>query len=76
MMSNINNDLELKKMLVNRRKRLYCNLVAHLKRANARGAVSNEMLNAFRSCYNDFVFEEAKKEYLSLKMKSIADRKD
>lgn len=67
MMLNVNDDLELKRILVNRRKRMFCNILRHFEERNRKGIVSNEMLAEFKSAYNAFVFEDAKEEYLKIK---------
>lgn len=39
MMLNINDDLELKRILVNRRKRMFCNILRHFEERNRKGIV-------------------------------------
>lgn len=69
-------DLELKRLLVNRRKRMYLNILRRFEERNKKAIVSDEMLIAFKNCYNDFVFEDAKEEYLKIKMEELNGSKE
>lgn len=64
-------DLDLKRLLVNRRKKMFYNILKRFKERNIIGVVPDEMLNAFKNSYNEFVFEDAKEEYLKIKMEGI-----
>jgi len=61
-------DQELKKIFVNRQKRLYTNLLRQLKVANEKGILSNEELEQFKSSQNEIVFDDAKKFYVEYKL--------
>lgn len=69
--ANPESDLELKRRLINTRKKMYCNILKRFKEQNRIGVVSDELLTAFKNCYNDFVFEDAKEEYLKIKKDGI-----
>lgn len=67
----MSDDMELKRLLVNRRKKMFGNILKHFSEKNAVGVVSDETLEKFRNSYNAFVFDDAKEEYLKIKMEDL-----
>lgn len=64
-----NDDIELKKVFVNRQKRLFNNILGHLEEAKVKGIMSEESIQQFRNHYNEIVYEDAKKAYFEYKLK-------
>jgi len=51
-------------MLVNRNKRLFNNILRQLQNSRAKGIVTNEEVEQYKSNYNEIVIESAKKEFM------------
>ncbi len=63
----IGSDDDYKRMLINRNKRLYNNILKQLQIGRENGVVSKKEVEQYKSNYNEIVIESAKKEYFKNK---------
>lgn len=61
-------DQELKKVFINRQKKLFANILNQLKIANEKGILSSEELEQYKSKQDEIIYGDAKKAYLEHKL--------
>lgn len=67
-------DQELKKVFINRQKKLFANILNQLKIANEKGILSREQVEQYKSKQNEIVFDDAKKAYFEYKLQHSRKR--
>lgn len=65
------NDDDIKLAFIEKRKKLFQNILRQLEYALTRNATTEEFVNEFKSCYKKFVYDEAKKEYTDYRLRTI-----